>query len=149
MKRPDLFFILTGLVSLIANLLAILAYFSDTGLFAGWRPDRGLLVALTFVLLAYGLATWSALVWRWTERRARHLMPRSRHAAALLLDGLAAFPLLALWLHLLFSTALGTGVRASELWLLALAVAWMVTPYIALGMRAAGEALGPLLERGS
>ena len=149
MKRSNVFVIITGVVSLTANILAILSYLSEEDPLFGWRPDRGLLTALTFVLLAYCLSMCSVLTRRWVHRQRQGPKRRSRHIAAFLINGLVAFPLLTLWLHLLFSVVIFTEVSTTERWFLAMGFSWGVTPFAALGLVAMGEALGPLLAKGN
>jgi uncharacterized membrane protein YhaH (DUF805 family) len=148
MKRSNVFFFITGLVSLAANVLAILSYLSEEDPFFGWRPDRGLLTILTLVLLAYCLAMWSILSRRWVHRQRQGPKRDSRYIAAFLLNGLIAFPLMTLWLHLLFSVVIFTEVTSTERWFLAMGFAWGLTPFTALGLVAMGEVLGPLLSKG-
>jgi hypothetical protein len=149
MKRSNVFVIVTGVASLIANILAILSYLSEGDALFGWRPDRGLLTALTFVLLAYCLSMCSVLTRRWVQGKRQGPKRQSRYIAAFLLNGLVAFPLLTLWLHLLFSVVIFTEVSSTERWFLAMGFSWGVTPFAALGLVAMGEALGPLLAKGN
>jgi hypothetical protein len=148
MKRSNVFVIVTGVVSLVANILAILSSLSEEDPLFGWRPDRGLLTALTFVLLAYCLSMCSVLTRRWVHGQRQGPKRKSRYIAAFLLNGLVAFPLLTLWLHLLFSVVIFTEVSSTERWFLAMGFSWGVTPFTALGLVAMGEALGPLLTIG-
>ena len=147
MKRSNVFVIVTGVVSLVANVLAILSSLSEEDPLFGWHPDRGLLTALTFVLLAYCLSMCSVLTHRWVHGQRQGPKRKSRHIAAFLLNGLVAFPLLTLWFHLLFSVVIFTEVSSTERWFLALGFSWGVTPFTALGLVAMGEALGPLLAK--
>jgi hypothetical protein len=145
MKRPNVFLIVTGLVSLAANVLTILSYFSNEEFAAVWKLDRGLLVALTFILMAYALVVWSALVWRWASRFGQGKRPRSRNPATFLLNGLVSFPLWTIWLYMLFSVVLFSQVASNERWVLAMGFAWGLTPFATLGLMAMGETLGPLI----
>ncbi|OGO68218.1 MAG: hypothetical protein A2Z37_18140 [Chloroflexi bacterium RBG_19FT_COMBO_62_14] len=147
MRRPNAFLIVTGLVGLVANALAISSYLFSRGQIEGWRPDPGLLLVLAFVALAYSLAFWSALVWRWTRSRAAEAPDPSSRTPAFLLNALAAFPLLALWTYLLLTTALQVEATTTQLWLISLAATWAVSPFVALGLIPVGEALGPLMTR--
>lgn len=149
MKRLNPFLIVTGLIGMVANILAILGYLSGERSLAGWRPNPGLVLALSIVLMAFGLVIWSTLVWRWNKRDIGTSSPNGRRAAMFLLNGLATFPLLTFWLDLLFSIVLYVDVPSPQRWLLALAHAWIVTPFAALGLTFVGETLGPLLvEKG-
>jgi uncharacterized membrane protein YhaH (DUF805 family) len=149
MKRSNVFVIITGMASLAANILAILSHLSEENPLFGWRPDRGLLAVLTLVLLAYCLSMCAVLTRRWVYRQRRGPKRKNRYIAAFLLNGLVAFPLLTLWLHLLFSVVIFTQVSSTERWFLAMGFSWGATPFTALGLVAMGETLGPLLTRGS
>ncbi|NIS80601.1 MAG: hypothetical protein GTO14_10440 [Anaerolineales bacterium] len=141
MKRSNVFLIVTGLVSLAANVFAIMSYFTEEGAFVGWQMDPGLMVALTFVLMAYSLATWSAMAWRWAQGRIQG----NKRPATFLLNALTTFPLMTVWLMVLFSVVGFTEMPTPERWLVAMGFAWGATPFIALGLTASGEVLGPLL----
>lgn len=145
MKRLHPFLVVTGLFGVAANLLAIFGYLAGTRDLGGWHPDPGLVAALTLVLLAYGLTVWATLTWRWTEARAD--AAASRRTAMLLLNGLAAFPLLTFWLNLVFSVVLYPDVPTPLRWLLAMLHAGLATPIVALASTAVAEAIGPLLTR--
>jgi hypothetical protein len=147
MKRSNVLVFVTGIVSLVANILAILGYISKEKPLFGWRPDRGLLTALTLVLLAYGLSMCSVLIRRWAYGVKQAPKRKPRYIAAYLINGLIAFPLITLWLQLLFSVVIFTEVSPTERWFLAMGFSWGVTPFTALGLVAMGEALGPLLSR--
>jgi hypothetical protein len=58
---------------------------------------------------------------------------------------LVAFPLLILWLYLIFSAILFAEAHSTERWFLALGFAWGITPFAALGLMALGEIMEPLL----
>ena len=147
MKRSNVFVVISGLISLTVNVLAIVSYFSEGGAFAGWHIDPGLWVAITFVLMSYSLTAWSVLIWRWTHKRARSSGRKVHRSAAFLLTALAAFPLLTVWLSVLFSLVIFTEATAPQRWLLAMGCAWGATPFISLGLISVGEVLGPLLSR--
>lgn len=147
MKWQRAFLFLSGVLSLTANVLAILGYFTEQGPFAGWRVDSGLLAALTLVLLLYSLSIWSAYVWRWTTAGEDPARRPARRPAAFLINFLATYPLLTIWLYLLFSAALFSQLPTTERWVLAMASAWGATPFLSLGLTFAGETLGPLTMR--
>jgi hypothetical protein len=141
MKRSHVFFILSGVISMLANVAAILSYFQGVNAF---RPDRGLLIAVTFVLMAYALASWSLWVWRRTEGSAP-VRRFSARPAAFILNALLCFPLLTLWLSLLFTVVFFPALPPSERWILALGFSWGITPFAAFGFTLVGETLGPLM----
>jgi hypothetical protein len=134
-----------GIVGMLANIVGMIRYFSGDETLGTGIPDRGLLTFLSFVLFAYALAIWSMLVWRWTLKRKQQLGSRNVRPAAILLDGLAAIPILTLWLNLLFSIVLYDDVDPAQRWLAALVQGTMIAPLIALGLAAIGDTLGPLL----
>ncbi len=142
MRRPHWFLVLTGVVGLAANALAILRHFS--GGLGGWQPDIGLLLSSSLVTLGYLLSLAAGAIWRWTERRATRGEPSDR-TPAFLLNALTAFPALVFWSYLLL-TALAAAAPGAERWLLALGLAWVATPFAALGLIWVGEVLGPLLR---
>jgi ABC-type amino acid transport system permease subunit len=144
MKRSNVFVIISGLISLTVNVLAILSYFSEEGVFADWHIDPGMWAAIIFVLMAYSLITWSVLSWRWTQGRAQGGKRKVRRSAAFLLTALAAFPLLTVWLSVLFSLVIFTEASPPQRWLLAMGCAWGVTPFVSMGLVIIGEILGPL-----
>jgi hypothetical protein len=145
MKRSNVFLIVTGLVSLMANALTILSHFSN-GVFApAWKLNRGLLVASTFILMAYALAVWSALTWRWAHGFGQGKRGRARNPATFLLNGLVSLPLLTIWLYMLFSAVLFSQVPSNERQVLAMGIAWGLTSFATLGLMATGEILGPLI----
>ena len=147
MKRLHPFLVVTGLFGIAANLLAIFGYLAGNRDLGGWHPDPGLIAALSLVLLAYGLTVWAILTWRWTRARTAADAPAPRRIAMLLLNGLAAFPLLTFWLDLVFSVVLYPDVPTPLRWLLAMLHAGLVTPIVALASTAVAEAIGPLLTR--
>ncbi len=146
MRRPKTFLILTAVVGLIANALAISSYFFSQGQLTGWRPDPGLLLVLAFIALAYTLALWSAVAWRWIQRRQGTQPRTDTRGPAFLLNALVTYPLMALWTYLLLTTAFQLQASATQRWLIALAVTWALSPFVALGLIPVGEALGPLLS---
>ena len=145
MKRVNGFLIVTGFVSLAANVLVILSALSEDGLFRAQDWDRGLLPVVTFMLAAYTLTIWSTLTWRWARRFAANTRGFSRRPAMFLLNSLVAFPLITAWLEMLFSVALLVAAPPAQRWLLALGIAWGATPFVSLGLLSIGEALGPFL----
>ena len=148
MKWVNWFFIVTAFFGLLANLLAILDFLSGDGILRGWRLDPGLVAVVTFVLMTYTLVVWSWFTWRWAQRNEAAQPTQAPRSVSLLANGLLAFPLLVFWLYLLFSLVLYRQVAPSERWLLALAHAWIVTPFVTLGLTMVGEILGPLMGAG-
>jgi hypothetical protein len=136
----------SGLVGMAANIVGILSYLESHP----WpvrELEPGLLLVVSFLLMAYSLAVWSAFCWRWISRQPGRF--RNGRSVRVLLHALAAFPPLTLWTYLLLYAIGSPETTTTEQWLLALAIAWIETPFVALGMAAMGEALGPLLDRPS
>jgi hypothetical protein len=146
MRRPKTFLIITGMVGLIANALAISSYFFSQGQLPGWQPDPGLILVLAFIALVYTLALWSAVAWRWIQRRQSRSPRTEPRPVAFLLNALVTYPLMAMWTYLLLATAFQVGATTTQRWLIALAVTWALSPFVALGLIPIGEALGPLLS---
>jgi hypothetical protein len=148
MKRLHPFLIFTGAVGALANIVAIASYLSGA-LPPRWQLSSGLVLAGTFVLLAYSLTIWSSLTWRWARARPNASTPASRRWALFLLDLLLAFPLLVLWAYLLVSTLAPASLPIDQRWILGLALAWIASPFAAFALVAIGDALGPLLGNDS
>jgi len=146
MKRLHPFVITSGLIGMLANSLSILGHVSGWWSLPGGRVDPGLGLAVTFVVTAYGLAVWAAMAWRWAHTRRAPADALARRGATLVLITLVAFPLITLWLNLLFSVVWYQDVSPPQRWLLALAHAWMITPFAALGLTFAADVVGPLLS---
>ena len=144
MRRYNAFLLVSGWVSLLANVLAIAGYFGADGALAGWRPDPGLLVTGSFLTLAYALAVWS--VWVWRRVRLSSVEKDAMRSAHFLLTALAALPALTLWLYLLTGALLAWPLGTVQRWMIALGLAWFFTPFAALGLMVLGEILGPLLQ---
>jgi hypothetical protein len=142
MKRSEGFLIVTALVGLVANLLGISDFFAQHWLPPAWRPDPGLLLAASFFLTAYALIVWSVWTWIWSDGRG------IRRQAAFLLNALATLPLMTLWLSLFFSLVLFVSAPAIDRWLLAMGIAWGLTPIMALGLTSAGAVLAALRKKG-
>ncbi len=146
MKRSNVFVVITGLISLTANVLAVVSYFTEAGAFADWHIDPGLWIAIVFVLMAYSLTAWSVLSWRWTHGRTQGGKRKVHRSATFLLTALAAFPLLTVWLSALFSLVIFAEAAPPQRWLLAMGCAWGATPFVTLGLMTMSELLGPLIS---
>jgi hypothetical protein len=142
MKRTTWFLMVSGWVSLIANVLGILGHFSGDGAFADLALDGGLLAAGSFLTLGYALVMWSA--WSWRRVRVTRGPGEAARSAAFMLDALAALPVLTLWLYLLEDVLL-LPLASAQRWMMALGLGWFFTPFAALGLMVLGEILGPLL----
>jgi hypothetical protein len=146
MKRLHPFLIVTGIVGALANIVAIAGYLQGAPPLARWHISSDLVLAGTFVLLAYSLTVFSTLAWRWVQARPAASQPSSRRAALFLANLLLTFPLVVLWIYLLISALAPAAFPTDQHWLLALALAWITSPFAAFAFVAIGEALGPLFE---
>jgi hypothetical protein len=144
MKWLNVVTLATGLIGMVANILGILTYL-ETHLWPARKPEPGSILVVSVLLMAYSLAVWSAFCWRWVTRQPGRF--RNGRSIRVLLHALAAFPPLTLWSYLLLSLIGTPGATATEQWLLALALAWIETPFVAISMTALGDTLGPLLSR--
>lgn len=142
MKRYNTLLWISGWVGLIANLLTILATLDDHG-WLPWNLESGANVAIVFVSMAYSLCVWSVWVWIRTHRHPNAGPPG---AAAFLLNALGALPLLTLWVMLVLPELIDVRVGGARGWLLSLALAWTLSPFVALALNYIGAALGPLLH---
>jgi hypothetical protein len=145
MKRLHPFLIVTGVIGALANIVAIARTLQGAPPLGRWHVSSGLVLAGSFVLLAYSLTIWSTLAWRWVRARPA-APPPSRRAALFLANLLLTFPLLVLWTYLLISTLAPAAFPADQHWILALGLAWITSPFAAFAFVAIGEALGPLFE---
>lgn len=137
---------LSGLISLIANLVAIGGFLLDRWPWRTRETSPGFWVVFTFVTTAYVLVLWSSWTWRWSNQQHDPYRPAgSSHAGAFLLNTMAVLPALTAWFYLVLSTLNNPGITTTR-WILALAVAWAGTPFIALGLTWTGTSLGPILN---
>lgn len=144
MKRRYINF--SGWVGLIANLLAIAGFLLDR-----WPPSVGQLgqgfwVVLSFVTTAYTLVIWSIWIWRRSVDRESQQAADSLRGGVFLLNAMAILPALTVWLFLALAPL---NLTVTLRWVLALAIAWAGTPFIALGLTWTGSTLGPFLNRRS
>jgi len=100
---------------------------------------------ISFVTSAYAIVTWLNWAWRRWQQGIDSRQPTENNRGGLfILNAMAALPALTVWLYVLLS-ALNVPVLATTTrWILALAVAWAVTPFVAIGLNWTGETIGPL-----
>jgi hypothetical protein len=121
----------------MANLAAITGFLIERWPSAGWQPNPGLWVVISFVTSAYAIVTQSNWVWRRWQQGIDSRQPTENNRGGLfILNAMAALPALTVWLYVLLS-ALNVPV-------LALAVAWAVTSFVAINLNWTGETIGPL-----
>ncbi|MGD8633105.1 MAG: hypothetical protein PVF85_05995 [Anaerolineales bacterium] len=141
MKRYNTLLWVSGWVGLIANLLAILGTLDEHG-WLPWKLGGGASVVVVFVSMAYSLCVWSVWVWRRTHRHPKIGVPGP---GAFFLNALGALPLVTLWVMLVLPELIEIETGSARGWLLSLAVAWTLSPFIALALNYIGAALGPLM----
>jgi hypothetical protein len=103
--------------------------------------------AFSTLLLLANLATWSILILHWSKSSSVDGMVRQQRVSAIKKLAVVFFPQLVLWLRVLFETILPVMLPPSELWFLALALAWMLTPFASLGWMYIGMRLGSWLDK--
>ena len=91
-------------------------------------------LAVGFLAMAALLVLWSSLIWR----RHRTRSPEPARLIPILLNGAACIPAMTAWLGWGLSRI--APLTLADRWLVALAVAWVLAPFAALALSAAGEA---------
>ena len=101
-----------------------------------WDLARG------FLAMAALLVLWSSLIWK----RHRTRNPEPDRLIPILLNGAACIPAMTAW----FAWGLSriAPLTLADRWLVALALAWVLAPFAALALSAAGEALTRAGNRG-
>lgn len=144
MKPARALVTISALLGMLANALAIASYLTSKWPWPSWQPAPDVVLIASFLLAAYGLTAWSALVWRWSASSEKN-GPEPRPSTAFALNGLAAFAVLAIWIYLLSAIRGDAHQPPIDRWLLALALAWVAAPFAALGMTQLGGVLGPMI----
>ena len=113
-----------------------------------WRPNQGFWIVLSFVMTTYTLLIWSI----WTWNRSNHgdggqLAQKHGRGGVFLLNAMATLPALTIWLYLVFAVLGDEIIPVTLRWILALAIAWAGTPFIAMGLSWAGSALSHIINR--
>jgi len=96
-----------------------------------------------FLAMAALLVLWSYLIWK----RHRTRSPEPDRLIPILLNGAACIPAMTAWLAWGLSRI--APLTLADRWLVALALAWVLAPFAALALSAAGEALTRARNRGS
>lgn len=144
-KQHRSFLKLSGWISLIANIVAITGFLIDRWPWNNRQPHHGFWVVISFIATAYALVLWST----WTWRRSN---PRSdpegavefNRASSFLLNALVTLPALTIWFFLLFASLDEPVLDSTLRWILALAVAWVGTPFVAMALIWVGATIGPV-----
>jgi hypothetical protein len=137
----------SGWISLIANILAIIGFLLDRWLLSVWQPYRGFWVVLSFVTTAYALVIWS--IWTWRRSIGEDGIQKSVdkvRGGVFLLNAMGVLPALTIWLYLALASMNDPVLTTTLRWILALAIAWAGTPFIAMGLTWTGSTLGTILN---
>jgi hypothetical protein len=111
------------------------------------HPLPSWIFTLSTFLLFVDLSLWSVLILAWFNpplalpTGVRWRMSAFKYIAA------AAFSQLILWYKVLLTFVLDVALPPIELWFVALALAWMTTPFATLGFMYVGVRLGSWLDR--
>jgi hypothetical protein len=139
------FVTLSGWVSLIANLLAIGGFLFERWPFPGWQANPGFWIVLSFVTTAYSLVIWSIWIWdrSGVDPPGAASVAQTR-SGLFLLNAMAVLPALTVWFYLVLAVLDNAALTITLRWILALAIAWAGTPFVAMGLTWTGSTLGPL-----
>ncbi len=144
--RKRRFITFSGWISLIANALAIAGFLIDRWPLRFWQPNRGLWVVLSFVMSTYTLLIWSIWTWnRSSDSDGDRLAQKQGRAGVFLLNAMVTLPALTIWLYLVLAVLDDAALTITLRWILALAIAWAGTPFVAMGLTWTGATLGPLV----
>jgi hypothetical protein len=138
---------ITGAGSLIGTTIAILWLLSREAALLGRRSPLLWISWVTAFALLYGLSVSSAWIQRQVQRSATLRKRRSRRVTIFLLNALTADPLLTLWFRLLLAIMVNLELSSVERWFLALGLAWITTPFVALWLLSVGAGLESWLTR--
>jgi hypothetical protein len=100
-------------------------------------------LAVGFLAMAALLVLWSSLIWK----RHRTRSPEPDRLIPILLNGVACIPAMTAWLAWGLSRI--APLTLADRWLVALALSWVLAPFAALALSAAGEALTGVGSRDS
>jgi len=101
----------------------------------GWQTTPAAVAALSLLTLSGALAGTAGLIASW---RAAHRKTRIR---PFLLNGLAALAALAIWSNYVLSEVAASHSSPLQRGLLALALAWILSPFAGLALTSLGERL--------
>jgi len=120
--------------------LVILLLVATTALFQsrswGWQATPAIVAALSLLTLSGALAGTAGLIAAWRPVRRQRTGVRS-----FLLNGLAALAALAIWLNYVLGEVAASQGSPLQRGLLALALAWMLSPFAALALTRLGDRL--------
>ncbi|HEY4666041.1 MAG TPA: hypothetical protein VIH26_01935 [Anaerolineales bacterium] len=101
----------------------------------GWQATPGAVAALSLLTLSGALAGTSGLIASWRAAR------RKSRIRPFLLNGVAALAALAIWLNYVLTELAESEGSPTQRGLLALALAWMISPFAGLALTSLGDRL--------
>ena len=101
----------------------------------GWQATPAVVAALSLLTLSGALAGTSGLIASWRAAR------RKTRIRPFLLNGVAALAALAIWLNYVLTELAESEGSPTQRGLLALALAWMISPFAGLALTSLGDRL--------
>ncbi|HLF36314.1 MAG TPA: hypothetical protein VI520_00110 [Anaerolineales bacterium] len=101
----------------------------------GWQTTPAVVAALSLLTLSGALAGTSGLIASWRAAR------RKTRIRPFLLNGAAALAALAIWLNYVLTELAESEGSPTQRGLLALALAWMISPFAGLALTSLGDRL--------
>jgi H+/Cl- antiporter ClcA len=139
MKRADVLLLTVFLASLLGYAVLLADQLPTEEL----RRPQPTTLALALSLILGAALPGSILSWRWASGGPRRRLPRNkRRVLAVAANAALSLPLLMTGSYLLLSASLPDEVTLSNLWILSLAVAWVLLPFATAVLVAAGQAAG-------
>jgi len=120
--------------------MAICCYL-DLGILFGWSPDPRWLALFTLLMLLLGLWLLSAWLWHGVGSGDQRLDDRAALPLLFLFHGLSGFLLMTPWFRLSLLFLMPAESECSLLWAFALAISWIVSPFLALWIMTVGRNL--------
>lgn len=114
---------------------------------ASWPPSSWWIFALSTFLLLLALSAGSVLALHYSKPYSPLPPGRKLRLTAFKSMAIVTFTQLILWFRVMLTIILEVPLPTVELWLVAMALAWMTTPFVTLGFLFAGARLGLWLER--
>jgi len=101
----------------------------------GWQSTPAVVAALSLLTLSGALAGTAGLIASWRAAR------RKTRIRPFLLNGVAALAALAIWLNYVLTELAKSEGSPTQRGLLALALAWMISPFAGLALTSLGDRL--------
>jgi hypothetical protein len=129
---------ISSLAALCIPEVALFCYLGRRSLF-GWSPDPGWLALFTLLMLLLGLSLFSTWLWHGVGPGNQRLGESAALPLLFLSCGLSTFLIMTPWFRLLLSFFTPAGTESLLLWAFALAISWIVSPFLALWMLSVGR----------